>query len=161
MLRTVATNDGIPTITVELGEAHRFQPPLIEKALEGVESVLAEYGVLPREPVNWPGWYRIIEAKKEKTWVRADVGGLVDMQWGPYPFVYEGDIVCTISGHFEREKQTIRSPVTGLVVGFLENPVAFPGHPLCHIVETDRSTRREIEAEIRRGDFEGYKSNRL
>lgn len=156
MLRTVATNNGIPTITVELGKAHRFQLPLIEKALEGVESIFAEYDILPHTPVNWPGWYRVIDAKHEKTWIRADVGGLVDMQWGPYPFVYEGDRICTISDHFKHEKQTVKSPVTGLIVGFLENPIAFPGHPLCHIAQTDRSTRREIEAEIQRGEFEGY-----
>lgn len=156
MLRTVATNDGIPTITVELGKAHRFQPLLIAKALNGVESVLAEYGLLPHTPVDWPGWYRVIDAKDEKRWIRADVGGLVDMEWGPFPFVYEGDPICTISDHFKRETRTVTSPVTGLIVGFLENPIAFPGHPLCHIVQTDRSTRREIEAEIRRGEFDGY-----
>lgn len=34
--------DGTPTVTVETGEAHRFQRPHIDKAREGVEGVLAE-----------------------------------------------------------------------------------------------------------------------
>jgi len=34
-LRGEATADGIPTITIEMGEAHRFQRPLIDDALAG------------------------------------------------------------------------------------------------------------------------------
>jgi len=159
MLRREATEDGIPTIVIEMGKAHRFQSSLIEKALSGIESVLNEYGILPNGEVRWPGWFRIIESKTEKEWIRADNGGLVDMTWGPYPFVYEGDVICEISGHFDQGGNEVRAPFTGLLVGILENPVAVPGHPVCHLVRTDQSTRREIEAEIRRGEFLGYQSS--
>ncbi|KAB1196824.1 MULTISPECIES: succinylglutamate desuccinylase/aspartoacylase family protein [Haloferax] len=152
-LRTVATNDGIPTITVEMGRAHRFQPALVERALDGVESVLAEYGVLPDEPVSWPGWTRIIDSAMDKTWLRADVGGLVEMQYGEVPLVYEGDTICTISDHFKTRETRVEAPFTGLVVGVLQNPVAAPGHPLCHLVSVDDATLREIEREIEAGEF--------
>ncbi|WP_425604315.1 succinylglutamate desuccinylase/aspartoacylase family protein [Natrinema gelatinilyticum] len=157
MLRKEATDDGVPTIVVEMGKAHRFQSWLIEEALSGIESVMNEYGLLPDREVRWPGWFRVIEATTEKKWIRADNGGLVDMTWGPYPFVYEDDVICKISGHFDQEKNEVRAPFTGLLVGILENPVAVPGHPVCHLVRTDRSTKREIEAEIRRGEFLGYR----
>lgn len=156
MLRKEATDDGIPTIAVEMGKAHRFQPSLIEKALSGIESVLNEYGILRDGVVRWPGWFRVIESKTEKEWIRADDGGLVDMTWGPYPLVYEDEVICEISGHFGREVNEVRAPFTGLLVGILENPVAAPGHPVCHLVRTDQSTIREIEAEIRRGEVIGY-----
>lgn len=152
-LRTVATNDGIPTITVEMGRAHRFQPALVERALDGVESVLAEYGVLPDTPVSWPGWTRIIDSATDKTWLRADVGGLVEMQYGDVPLVHEGDTICTISDHFKTRETRVEAPFTGLVVGVLQNPVAAPGHPLCHLVSIDDTTRREIEREIEAGEF--------
>jgi len=84
-LRSTATADGIPTVTVEMGRAHRFQPVLIEKALEGVESVLAEYELTPGEAVHWPGWFQSTAADSTKRWLRADTGGLVEMEWGPYP----------------------------------------------------------------------------
>lgn len=155
-LRKEATDGGVPTIVVEMGKAHRFQSSLVEKALVGIKSVLNEYSMLPNGRVNWPGWFRIIESSTEKEWIRADSGGLVDMEWGPYPFVYEDELICSISGHFGQEVQQIRAPFTGLLVGILENPVAVPGHPVCHLVQTDRSTRREIEAEIHRGEFLGY-----
>ena len=50
------------------------------------------------------------------------------------------------------------APFTGLIVGVLENPVALPGHPLCHLVRVDTGTRDEIEREIRTGEFDGYRS---
>ncbi len=158
-LRSVATNDGIPTLTVEMGRAHRFQPVLIEKALEGVDSVLAEYEFLPEEPVHWPGWYKTTAADSTKRWLRADNGGLVEMEWGPYPLVHEGDAICTITNHFKTEEQVVTAPFDGLIVGALENPVAVPGHPLCHIVRLDRETRDEIEREIREGEFDGYRAH--
>lgn len=158
-LRTVATADGIPTITVEMGRAHRFQPVLIEKALEGVESVLAEYELLPGEPVHWPGWYRTTSADSTKRWLRADTGGLVEMEWGPYPLVHEGETICRISNHFKTKEQAVTAPFDGLIVGSLENPVAAPGHPLCHILRLDAETRREIEREIRQGEFDGYRAH--
>ncbi|WP_435332589.1 succinylglutamate desuccinylase/aspartoacylase family protein [Haloarchaeobius sp. TZWWS8] len=161
MLRTVATNDGIPTITVEMGKAHRFQPALIDRAVEGVDSVLAEYGVLPTEPVVWPGWRKVIDGAKEKTWLRADTGGLVEMEWGPYPLVHEGETICTISDHFQTEERIITAPFTGLIVGVLENPLAQPGHPLCHLVRIDEDTRVEIEAEIAAGNGTGYRADGL
>ena len=151
-LRTVATNDGIPTVTVEMGRAHRFQPELIERGIEGVESVLAQYGVLPDAPVTYPGWRRIVDAARDKTWLRAEVGGLVEMCYDA-PLVYEGDTVCTITDHFQTREVTVEAPFTGLVVGVLQNPVAAPGHPLCHLVSVTEGTAAEIEREIRSGEF--------
>jgi predicted deacylase len=152
-LRTVATNDGVPTITVEMGRAHRFQPELIDRALDGVESVFAEYGLLPDAPVRWPGWTRLVDANGDKTWLRADTGGLVEMQYGPAPLVYEGETICTISDHFKEREQRVAAPFTGLIIGKLQNPVAAPGHPLCHLVGVDDATLREIEREVEAGEF--------
>ena len=157
-LRSVATREGIPTVTIEMGKAHRFQPGLIEKALDGVESVLAAYDILPDGEVLEPSWQKVMGPEEERRWVRADIGGLVDMEWGPSPLVHAGDPVCTISDHFRREERVVEAPFTGLIVGVLENPVAQPGHPLCHLVRISPETREEIEREIQRGEFDGYRS---
>jgi predicted deacylase len=158
-LRAVATASGTPTVAVEMGKAHRFQPALIEKAIAGVESVLAEYDMLPGHSVLHPGWRRVIGDDTEKSWLRADTGGLVDMQWGPYPLVRAGETICTITDHFGEEEHAVEAPFTGLLVGVLENPVALPGHPLCHLAAVDDATCEEIQAEIERGEFDGYRAN--
>jgi uncharacterized protein len=156
-IRTTATNDAIPTITVEMGRAQQFQPILIKRAVRGVRNVLSEFDALPdREPTR-PAWYVTSTSETAKRWLRADVGGLVEMQWGPYPLVHEDDPICTITDHFMTDEYTVRAPFTGLIVGSRENPVALPGHPLCHIVEIDRETHDEIEHEIDSGEFDGYR----
>jgi uncharacterized protein len=113
--------------------------------------------LLPGRPVRWPGWYEATSGDGEKRWLRADAGGLVEMVWGPYPLVGEGEVICTITDHFGLEERVVTAPFSGLIVGYLENPVALPGHPLCHLVRIDRETREEIEREIPRGEFDGYR----
>ena len=141
-LRREASAVGTSTITVELGEAHRFQRPLINAALEGVLSVMAEFGMLDTETVKWPGWRTVIDGSDEKTWLRADAGGLVEMHHDRGSLVDEGDAVCTITNPFKTDVTTIEAPFTGLLIGVPENPLVYPGNPLCHLVALDGPTLR-------------------
>ena len=76
-----------------MGQAHRFERSLIDDALRGVESVFAEYG-LQGGTVRWPGWRTVVT---EKTWIRADAGGIVDMHRDRGSLVNEGERICTIT----------------------------------------------------------------
>jgi len=144
-LRREASLADTPMITIEMGEAHRFQRPLIDSALGSVRSVLAEFGLRPSALVKWPGWRTVIADSGEKTWIRADVGGLVDMHQERGGLVYEDDIICTIANPFKTASTTVRAPFTGLLVGVLENPLVYPGNPLCHLVRLDEGTLRAAE----------------
>ncbi|MEY7847883.1 succinylglutamate desuccinylase/aspartoacylase family protein [Natrarchaeobius sp. A-rgal3] len=148
-LRREATEADVPTITVEMGEAHRFQRPLIDRALTGVASVLAEFGCHRDSSVHWPGWRTIIRDEDEKTWLRADAGGIVDMKRGRGALVEEGEVICTITNPFKEEDDivTVEAPFTGLIVGVLENPVVYPGNPLCHLVGLASDTLTALERE--------------
>jgi len=59
------------------------------------------------------GWFQSTAADSTKRWLRADTGGLVEMEWGPYPLVYEGETICTITNHFKTEEHAIEAPSTG------------------------------------------------
>jgi predicted deacylase len=146
-LRREATDAGVPTITVEMGEAHRFQRDLIDRALDGVVSVLAEYGLRPADAVRWPGWRTTVGDHDEKTWLRANAGGVVEMHHTQGALVHEGDRICTITNPFKAESDTVCAPFDGVVVGVLENPLVYPGNPLCHIVRLDAATLRAVEQE--------------
>ncbi len=148
-LRREATAAGTPAVAIEMGEAHRFQRSLIDEALRGVESVLAEFGLRETATVRWPGWRTVVSEADERTWLRADTGGLVDARAGCGQLVYEGDQLATITNPFKNSATTVEAPFTGLVVGLLENPLVYPGNPLCHLVELDERTRRAVE---RNGD---------
>ncbi|WP_276275356.1 succinylglutamate desuccinylase/aspartoacylase family protein [Haladaptatus sp. QDMS2] len=156
-LRSVACQDGIPTVTIEMGRAHRFQTAHLDRALHCVASVLAEHEVLPDRPVSWPGWTRVVSRGGEKRWIRAETGGLVSMEWGPHPLVEAGEPLFTISDHFKNHVETIHAPSTGLVIGVLESAVAYPGHPLCHFVSVDDTTADIIRDDIKRGVFDIYR----
>lgn len=145
-LRREATEAGVPAITVEMGQAHRFQRHMIDAALRSVDSVLAEFEMIDTATVLWPGWRTVIDGEREKTWVRADAGGIVDMHYDGGALVREGDVICTISNPFMADREHVEAPFTGLILGVLENPLVYPGNPLCHLVELDRETRRVIEA---------------
>jgi len=145
-LRREATAAGTPTVTVELGEAHRFQRKLIDQALEGVLSVMAELGMHDSETVRWPGWRTVIEGSDGKTWLRADAGGLAEMHHGRGSLVDEGDRICTITNPFKTDTTVVEAPFTGLVVGILENPLVYPGNPICHLVALDDVTMRALRA---------------
>lgn len=144
-LRRAAKEAGTASITVEMGEAHRFQRGVIEPALEGVRSVLAEFGLLETETVKWPGWKTIVRGSAEKTWIRADTGGLVEMHAERGTLVSDGKPIATITNPFKTATSVVEAPFTGLLVGALENPLVYPGNPLCHLVHLDEPTRRTIE----------------
>ena len=153
-LRREASDDGVPTITIEMGEAHRFQRELIDRALEGVASVMAEFGMRPEDSVHWPGWRTVIEDREDRSWIRADAGGIVDMRVRCGDLVEEGETICRITNPFREddEKVRVRAPFTGLLVGVLENPVVYPGNPLCHLVGLGEDTQRALRRSRGAGD---------
>ena len=143
-LRRAATDHGTPIITVELGEAYRFQRPLIDAALEGVMSAMVELGMRATERVKWPGWRTVIDGSDENTWLRADVGGLVEMHADRGALVEADDAICTITNPFKTDSTVVEALFTGLLVGVLENPLVSPGNPLCHLVALDDTTLRTL-----------------
>ncbi|WP_129113247.1 succinylglutamate desuccinylase/aspartoacylase family protein [Halegenticoccus tardaugens] len=145
-LRRVATADGVPTITVEMGEAHRFERELVDAAVEGVKSVLAEFDMHPQRRVHWPGWRTIVDAEREKTWIRADAGGIVEMHVAGGTLVSEDERICTVTNPFDKVLTTVEAPFSGVALGTLKNPVVYPGDPICHFVRVSEGTRRVLEA---------------
>jgi predicted deacylase len=141
-LRGEATRAGVPTITVEMGEAHRFERRLIDDALDGVESVLTEFGLQHRGAVRWPGWRAVVT---ERVWIRAEAGGLVDLHHERGGLVHEGDRLYTITDPFKADGTSVDAPFTGVLLSVLENPVVTPGNPVCHLAELDEGTARIIE----------------
>ncbi|WP_071391225.1 succinylglutamate desuccinylase/aspartoacylase family protein [Haloprofundus marisrubri] len=154
MLRRVASEDGIPTITVEMGEAHRYQPRMVETALDRLHNLFTYFGMVDGDAMAEPVWQRVV-GSKEKAWIRSNAGGWIDMEWGPYPIVTEGEAVCTVSDHFKREVHVVEAPFTGLIVGMAANPITVPGQIIAHLVSIDEADREVIEDIV---DEHGYAS---
>lgn len=59
--------------------------------------------------------------------------------------VHEGESICRITNPFKSEATVVEAPFTGLLVGVLENPVVYPGNPLCHLVKIEEMQEHIIE----------------
>ena len=76
----------------------------------------------------------------------AATGGIADMHVEIGSLVRAGDPVATISNPFASDRSVVEAPFTGLLVGSLENPIVYPGNPLCHLAELDEGTQRVVAA---------------
>jgi hypothetical protein len=153
MMRRVATEDGTPILTVEMGEANRFQPLLIDLGLQAVENVLAANDMYPDAVASYPNFTKVLTSEDEKRWIRADDGGLVEMKWGPLPLVDEGETICVVSDHYKREQHVVAAPFDGFLVGILANPRVLPGHPLAHLVSVTEEDKEAVRAAFERVGF--------
>lgn len=101
--------------------------------------------IYQQETVRWPGWQTTIERRDEKTWLRADAGGIVEMFYEHGDLVHEGETICRITNPFMTDETTVEAPYTGVLVGVLENPVVYPGNPLCHFIKIEEMQEEIIE----------------
>lgn len=136
-LRAAATTAGIPCAVYEAGETFQFQRREVRKGLFGVYNVLADLamvGIPRREPR-----FQVVIRRAE--WLRAERGGLLDLRTRPGDLLYEGDVVGSISNPFGREVVSLRSSVTGIVLGTTTVPMVHPGDAVAHVARLDKSLR--------------------
>lgn len=157
-LRREATEDGIPTATIEMGEENRFQPVLIERAVNGVENVMAAYDLLAENDPQPSTVTKELGNDEERKWLRADAAGLVEMEWGPHPVVDEGETVCTITDQFGQEEHTVEAPFEGLLIGILADPRVLPGRPVAHLVELSADERDAVESAFEEIGFQAQRT---
>jgi len=134
-LRRAATEAGIPTLVYEAGEAGRFNRTATAEGVRGVLNVLVGLGMMRGEREKPP--FRVVV--KETTWIRAERGGILDIRARPGQIIYEGDIVSVSTNPFGAETNTIRAPMTGMVIGISNSPIVNPGDAICHVVRLRKS----------------------
>ncbi len=142
-LRYNAIKNGIPTITVEMGEAHHFQFDYIREGLSGVLNVMVELGMIDGTVLAPP--FRSIVHDTE--WLRAKRGGILLMKTKPETLAYEGDLLAQVTSPFGTAVDRITAPFTGIIVGVTTEPLAEPGSPICHIVKVEKTletVKREL-----------------
>jgi predicted deacylase len=125
----------VPTILFEAGETFRFQRSMVSRGVLGVRNVLAALRMIsgpPREP-------RFQVIVKHSAWIRAPRGGIADVQPRPGEIVYAGDEIASITNPFGREVCSVRSPLTGLILGIATVPLVNPGDAICHVAKLEKT----------------------
>jgi len=134
-LRAAATRAGIPTIILEAGETFRFQRSMVARGVAGVRNVLADLGMISHKGKE-PRFQVIVKVAE---WIRAERGGILDIRVRPGDLLYEGSDVGTVSTPFGREVTSLKSPLTGLVIGITTIPLVQPGDAICHIAKLEKT----------------------
>lgn len=139
MLRTAATEAGVPAITMEVGESMRIQEDHISAGVNSVVSLMEKQGMTARlfqwgepEPVFY-----------QSHWIRANQGGILfsDVELGAY--VTEGTILGTVSDPITNEQSHIRADADGRVIGMAVDQVVMAGFAAYHL-----GSRAETEDEV-------------
>jgi len=129
-LRREATNAGVPTILFEAGEVGKFSTKISLAGLRGVLNLLAENGMYPQKERPKSALKVII---KRSEWLRAEKGGILQLQARPGDFKYEGDLLGRILNPFGKTVTKIRSPDTGIILGVTTEPLTIPGTGVVHL----------------------------
>ena len=129
-LRGAADDLGIPAITVEIGNPHRFQPEYIKRSLVGLRSALADRKMLPRRAVA-PGAEPILCASS--TWLYTRRGGLLRVLPQVTEQVTAGSLLATLTDPFGDVIDEIVAPHDAVVIGRAIDPVVGTGGRVVHL----------------------------
>jgi len=129
-LRGAAMELGIPAITLEIADPHRFQPKYIRPAVTGVLSVLAELGIVKRRPAR-PGPPPIL--CERSYWMYTDRGGLLEVLPELAHPIEAGQVIARVRDAFGDVRTEYHAPDSGVVIGKSTNPVGRTGARILHL----------------------------
>ena len=155
-LRRAACAAGCPTIMLEAGEVWKVEPAIVEYGVRGVTNVLVELGMV-RGSVDRPPRQLVIQ---RTTWVRAQLGGFLEYHVTLGSVVSAGQAIATNRSLLGEERNTLESPVDGVVMSITTIPAVAPGDPVCQIAvrkvglakyrdAVDRSAEGALEQRVR------------
>ncbi|MGI9017820.1 MAG: succinylglutamate desuccinylase/aspartoacylase family protein [Euzebya sp.] len=131
-LRAVACARGIPVLTYEAGEALRFDHDAIGVGVAGVKRLMAHLGML-LDPRGVEVAELATMQADETHWVRADRGGIINLEVGLGHWVKEGQALWVVSSPFGRDRTPKISPYEGIIIGASTVPLVNPGDAVVHI----------------------------
>jgi predicted deacylase len=135
-LRREATEREVPTILFEAGETGKFSNRVSLTGLRGVLNVMSEMRMWPAHEQERPPFQVIV---KSSDWIRAQKGGILDLQVRPGDLIYAGDVIGSILNPFGRTVTRIQTGVTGIVIGVTTAPITVPGTAIVHVAKLKKA----------------------
>lgn len=129
-LRETAHKRGIKILVYEVGEALRFDEVGIGAGVRGIMNVMRLVGMLPRSSTARRRESVIARSTK---WVRAPRSGIVSKPAALGSRVVEGQSIATIGDPLGSDSRPVRSPLSGIVIGRSNLPMAHEGDALFNI----------------------------
>lgn len=133
-LREHVTEEGIPMLLYEAGEALRFDEISIRVGLRGILSVMHTIGMFP-ETMRKPKVKDAIVIRSSE-WVRAPDSGILKHKAKLGAMVNVNDTIGVISDPFGGNRVPVNTDAEGIVIGLINNPIVNEGDALFHIGQT-------------------------
>ncbi len=129
-LRGAADEFGIPAITLEIGNPHRFQERYIKRARSGVRTLLGEFGLLPKRklPDSPPP-----VLCRSSSWIYTDRGGLLRVLPEVTDALEAGQVIARQTNVFGDLVREYLAPEAGVVIGKSVDPVGQSGARVLHL----------------------------
>ncbi|MGB1586676.1 MAG: succinylglutamate desuccinylase/aspartoacylase family protein [Thermoplasmatota archaeon] len=137
-LRRAATDAGVPTIIFEAGEPNRFQHHVVELGTAGVLRVMRHMGMVDKRPPR--AGLNILVKKSE--WIRADHGGILDLEVEPGDLVRAKQRIATIHDPFGQHVDELVAPHSGVVLSTATDPLTNPGNAVAHIGHLQKTLQK-------------------
>lgn len=143
-LRRSASRAGCRTVILEAGEVWKVQPGVVEYAVRGITNCLRFLGLIDGSPRTPP--YRV-ETDRTK-WVRAETGGFLEFHVAPGTIVEKDEPLATSADLTGEEREIVRAPRAGVVLGMTTMPSVAPGDPIAHLAFTRSGVLTRIERAV-------------
>lgn len=134
-LRQYTTEQNIPVLLYESGEALRFDELAIRIGVRGVLSVLRALEMLP--PVRQASRLPPPAVARGSTWVRAGASGVLRAQVALGDEVAKNAVLGLIGDPFGDNEVAVRANAHGIVVGRSALPLVYEGDALFHLARFD------------------------
>jgi predicted deacylase len=129
-LRGALEDLGVPAVTVEIGDPHRFQRDYVRRTLVGLRAVLSRFELTSKRPIP------TVEAPvvcSHSHWIHTDHGGLLEVSPGVAERVEKDQVVARLSNVFGDVIREYRAPSAGVVIGKTTNPIGQTGARILHL----------------------------
>lgn len=141
-LRSAAAEKGIPVLVYEAGEALRFDELSIKTGVRGILRVLREQGMLPRRQEKEVAGTGTVIAT-DTTWVRAPSSGVVTQRGALGRRVKKDELLAVMTDPLGSVSKPVLSPVSGIIIGRNNLPLAHEGDALFNVASFDSVRRAE------------------
>lgn len=129
-LRRAAVEAGIPAVTLEAGEPHELQKPVIDQGVKSVKTLIHALE-MAKTLSFWE--LRTAPVYYKSRWVRSVNGGILFSAVKLGQTIKSGDILGTVTDPITNVKTDIVSPYDGRVIGMALNQVMYPGYAAYHV----------------------------
>ncbi len=129
-LRSWANENGIPAITIEIGNPSAFQHSLIDETLEGILNTLRYLKMIEGKVKDMVTSATICD---HSYWLYTKKGGVIDVLPNLAEKVTQGQIVAKVYDVFGQVREEIIADRAGIVIGKNINPSCDAGTRVLHL----------------------------